>query len=310
MDENSNQQDRDDMRQRLLAALDAAAAKLEAEERAKSEPIAVVSMACRFPGGADNPEAFWQLLRDGRHAIVEVPSDRWDVDAVYDSDPDAPGKTYARHGAFLSNIDSFDAEFFGISPREAISLDPQQRLLLEVAWEAFENAGMVRERLVGSRTGVFIGITNNDYARLIARNGDYDPVDAYFGTGNTLNAAAGRLSYVFGLQGPSMAVDTACSSSLVSVHLACLSLRGREVDLALAGGVNVMVSPDATIALSHARMLSPDGRCKTFDAAADGYVRGEGCGIVVLKRLSDAVKDGDMILASIRGTAVNQDGTE
>jgi acyl transferase domain-containing protein len=213
---------------------------------------------------------------------------------------------YTRRGAFLDRVDTFDPQFFGIAPREAVSLDPQQRLLLEVSWEALERAGLAPDRLMGTQTGVFIGISSSEYALLQTR--ELETPDLYFGTGSALSAAAGRLSYVLGLQGPSLSVDTACSSSLVAVHLAVQSLRRGECGVALAGGVNVLLAPDITVTFCRARMMARDGRCKTFDASADGYVRGEGCGIVVLKRLSDAVADGDSILAVIRGTAVNQDG--
>ena len=290
--------------QRAVLAMEKMQARLDELERARSEPIAIIGMSCRFPG-AESPEAFWQLLYDGVSAIKEVPKDRWDIDAYYDPDPDAPGKMATRYGGFLEQVDLFDPQFFAISPREAVSMDPQQRLLLEVSWEALERAGQLRERQAGSQTGVFIGVTNNDYAGIVAKNAAFD---AYFSTGNALNSLAGRLSYTLGLHGPSMVVDTACSSSLVAIHLACSSLRNQECGMALAGGVNVILSPEATAAISQARMLAPDGRCKTFDAAADGYVRGEGCGMIVLKRLSDAQADGDHILALIRGSAVNQDG--
>ncbi|HET9626245.1 MAG TPA: SDR family NAD(P)-dependent oxidoreductase, partial [Kofleriaceae bacterium] len=273
-----------------------------------AEPIAVVGLACRFPGDASSPAQFWDLLRTGRDGVVEVPRDRWDVDAHYDPDPTAPRKTYTRRGGFLSGVDQFDPAFFSIGPREATAMDPQQRLLLEVAWEALEHAGQAPDRLYQTPTGVFVGICSNDYARLCAAADDANVVDGYLVTGNAHSVAAGRLSYVLGLQGPSVAVDTACSSSLVSVHLACQSLRERECHLALAAGVNLLLSPESTIIFSKARMLAPDGRCKTFDAAADGYVRGEGCGVVVLKRLSDAVAAGDRILGVIAGSAVNQDG--
>ncbi len=294
--------------QRLLQALDEACVKLEAVERDKSEEIAIIGMACRFPGNVNDPESFWQLLRDGLEAITEVPDSRWDKARYYDPNPEAVGKIYTRYGGFLEQVDQFDAPFFGISPREAISLDPQQRLLLEVSWEALENAGQVQAHWRGSQAGVFIGVTTHDYASLITQAGDSSQLDAYFSTGNTLNALAGRLSYTLGLQGPSMAIDTACSSSLVATHLACQSLRLGECDRALVGGVNLILSPEPSIALSRAQMLSADGHCKTFDAAADGYVRSEGCAVVVLKRLSDAQADGDKILALIRGSAVNQDG--
>ncbi len=269
-----------------------------------NEPIAIVGLSCRFPQ-AEGPQAFWELLRNGVDAVTEVPSDRWDVDQFHADEP-AAGKVTTRFGAFLDNVDLFDPAFFGISPREAARMDPQQRLLLEVSWEALENAFIPPTSLAGTRTGVFVGISSYDYSRL--QFDDHEMIDAYAGTGNAHSIAANRLSYVFDLRGPSMAVDTACSSSLVSVHLACQSLRSGESDVALAGGVNLILTPELTITFSQARMLAPDGHCKTFDANADGYVRGEGCGVVVLKRLSDALRDGDNILALIRGSAVNQDG--
>ncbi|MFB9547797.1 beta-ketoacyl [acyl carrier protein] synthase domain-containing protein, partial [Micromonospora sagamiensis] len=281
--------------------------RLEAQKRSAPEPIAVVGVGCRFPGGVDSPAEFWDVLSQGVDAVGEVPADRWDVAAFFDADPDAPGKMYTRAGHFLAGVDAFDAGFFGVSPREAVSLDPQQRLLLEVAWAALEDAGQVPTRLAGSRTGVFVGIGTDDYS-LLLRSADPASMDAYTGTGNAFSVAAGRLSYLLGLQGPSMAVDTACSSSLVAVHLACRSLRSGESDLALAAGVHLVLTPEGTIYLSRTRALSPDGRCKTFDASADGYGRGEGCGVVVLKRLSDARRDGDRVLAVIRGSAVNHDG--
>ena len=282
--------------------------RLEAAERLTTEAVAVVGLGCRFPGGAGDPEAYWRLLRDGVDAVTEVPAERWDIEAYYDANPDAAGRMYTRHGAFVVDVDRFDPGFFGISPREARSLDPQQRLLLEVAWEALEHAGQAPDRLAGSDTGVFVGIGTNDYAHLQARAGAIDDVDPYFATGTSHSVAAGRLSYVLGLRGPSVAVDTACSSSLVAVHLACQSLRAAECRLALAAGANLVLWPDLTVNFCRARLLSPGGRCRTFAAAADGYVRGEGVGVVVLKRLSDAVADGDRILAVLRGSAVNQDG--
>jgi acyl transferase domain-containing protein/acyl carrier protein len=291
--------------QRMLLAIKEAKAKLEATERAKTEPIAIVGMSCRFPGGADNPEAYWELLSNGVDAITEIPSDRWNLADYYDPNPDTPGKMYTKYGGFLSGVDKFDPQFFSISPREAQSLDPQQRLLLEVSWEALENSGQIPDRLEGSLTGVFVGITTNDYIRLMD---DANQIDSYFSTGNALNASAGRLSYTLGLMGPSLAIDTACSSSLVAIHEACQSLRNKECNQALAGGVNLILAPENSVALSKAKMLSPTGRCRTFDNSADGIVRGEGCGVVVLKRLSDALTDGDSILALIRGSAVNQDG--
>jgi amino acid adenylation domain-containing protein/non-ribosomal peptide synthase protein (TIGR01720 family) len=295
-------------KKRALLALQEMQSKLNALEHAKTEPIAIIGLSCRFPGGADNQETFWQLLREGRDAIIEVPKERWDIDAYYDPDPDAPGKMCTRYGGFLLGpVDQFDPQFFGISPREANSLDPQQRLLLELSWEALECANLVPEKIYGSSTGVFVGITSFEYGASLFGDG-LERIDAYSGTGGTLGVAAGRLSYVLGLTGPSLILDTACSASLVATHLACQSLRLGESDLALVGGVNLTLRPETYINFSKAKMLAPDGRCKTFDAAADGYARGEGGGIVILKRLSDAVADGDNIYAQIRGSAVNQDG--
>ena len=291
----------------LSAALDLATNKLETAEKAKREPIAVVGMSCRFPGGANGIESFWQVLENGVDAIGEVPRDRWDIDAYYDPHPEAKGKMYTRYGGFIDSVDGFDPTFFNIPPREALSIDPQHRLLLEVSWEALERANLPPDRLRGSKTGVFIGIAGHDYADLLSAAG-LEEIEAYNITGTPVFAAAGRLSYTFGFQGPSLAVDTACSSSAVAIHLACQSLRNRECSLALAGGVNLILHPMATIALCRSQMMSPDGRCKAFDARANGYVRGEGCGILALKRLSDARAAGDTVLALIRSSAVNQDG--
>ncbi len=271
-------------------------------------PIAIVGVGCRFPGGASDPDAFWTLLSNGTDAIREVSIDRWDVQRYYDADPEAAGKTYARHAGLLDDIDRFDPGFFGIAPREAVSLDPQQRLLLEVVWEALENAGHRPDSLTGTATGVFVGISGSEYGALQMRLQAPEDLDAYAGTGNAPSIAAGRLAYVLGLNGPTLAIDTACSSSLVAVHLACQSLRQGECRAALAGGVNLLLTPEPFVILSRARALSPEGRCKTFDAGADGYVRGEGCGVVVLKRLSDAIADGDRVLAVVRSSAINQDG--
>ncbi|MBG1258280.1 type I polyketide synthase [Nostoc commune] len=292
---------------RALRAIEDLQAKVNQLEYAKREPIAIIGMGCRFPG-ADNPEAFWQLLRNGVDAITEVPADRWDLEKFYDPDPDAPGKVCTRKGGFLTQVDGFNPEFFGISAREAASIDPQQRLLLEVGWEALENATLASEHLYNSSTGVFIGIYLNDYSKVMSSVGDSTQIDAFSAIGNSLSVAAGRLSYILGLKGPSMAIDTSCSSSLVSVHLACQSLRLGECNLALAGGVGLNLVPDTSIALSKSHMLNPNGRCQTFDAAANGFVKGEGCGVVVLKRLKDALADGDNILALIRGSAVNHNG--
>ena len=276
------------------------------DSKANLEPIAIIGMGCRFPGGVDSPESYWALMRDGINAITDVPADRWDMDALYSADRTQPGKTYVRRGGFLRDIDKFDPAFFGISPREAAHIDPQQRLLLEVAYEALEASGEPLERLRGSLTGVFVGLFIHDYAhiQLVER----ELIDAYTGTGTAMSIAANRVSYLFDLRGPSMAVDTACSSSLVALHLACESLRNGESHMALAGGVNAILRPEMTVAMSKASMLSPDGHCHTFDASANGYVRAEGAGMVVLKRLSDAVRDGNSIRAIIRATAVNQDG--
>jgi malonyl CoA-acyl carrier protein transacylase len=292
---------------RALIALKKMQARIDVLEHAQTEPVAIVGVGCRFPGGATDPAAFWKLLSEGRDGVCEVPRDRWDAESLYDPDPDVPGFMSSRQGCFLEHVDRFDPHFFGIAPREALAIDPQQRLLLEVAWEALENAGQAPAKLQGSRTGVFIGVCTDEYSDL-AKDGDLSRIDTYYVTGNARNLVAGRLSYFFGLQGPSIALDTACSSSLVGVHLACQQLRLGECSLAIAGGVNLILSPEGTIGLSRARMMAPDGKCKTFDAAADGYGRGEGCGIVILKRLSDAVAAGDRVLAVVLGSAVNHDG--
>ena len=270
------------------------------------EPIAIIAVSCRFPGSPD-PDAYWDLLAGGVDAIREIPEDRFDVDEYYDADQSTPGKIYTRSGGFLESVDTFDPEFFGISPREAVWMDPQQRLMLEVAWEGLERAGYAPASLRGSRTGVFVGVGANEYSHLLSGD-SVEKLEPQFITGNALNAIAGRVAFTFGLEGPAMAVDTACSSSLVALHQATQALHSGDCDMALAGGVNVLLSPATTVAASRARMLAPDGRCKTFDASADGYVRSEGCGILVLKRLSDAQRDGDRVMAIIRATAVNQDG--
>lgn len=272
------------------------------------EPIAIVGMGCRFPGNVNNANDFWELLKSGQDAITEIPASRWDIDAFYDPDPDSPGKMYSRSGGFVENVDRFDASFFGITPREAIGMDPQQRLLLEVTWEALEHAGIAPDQLSGSSTGVFLGISTQDYTTLRLHHLDLTQIDAYFGTGGTASIAAGRLSYVLGLMGPNLAIDTACSSSLVATHLACQALRQGECRQALVGGVNLILSPISSVYFCKLKALAENGRCKSFDAAADGYGRGEGCGVLVLKRLSDAVADGDRVLAVIRGSAVNHDG--
>ena len=292
---------------RALLAMEEMQARLAETDRARTEPIAIIGMGCRFPG-SDNPEHFWDLLKNGRDAVGETPASRWNNDDFYDPDPDKPGKMSTRWGGFLDQVDQFDPEFFGISPREAAAMDPQQRLLLEVVWEALENAAQNPRNLATCRTGVFVGITGDEYAQLFYRSDDLSMFSAYFASGIARSVAGGRISYTLGIQGPNLSIDTACSSSLVAIHTASLYLRMGECRMALAGGSNVILSPEIGIAFSKSHMMASDGRCKAFDSRSDGFVRGEGCGIVVLKRLSDAVADGDNILALIRGSAVNQDG--
>ncbi|WP_435205201.1 beta-ketoacyl synthase N-terminal-like domain-containing protein [Micromonospora sp. bgisy143] len=270
-----------------------------------AEPIAIVGIGCRLPR-ADGPEQFWRLLSDGVDATGDVPADRWDAEALLGVGPGAPGTVVTRRGGFLDRVDLFDNAFFRISAREARAMDPQQRLFLEVAWEALEDAGVTLEHRRSARVGVFVGMNTTDYQQLLTRRAR--DVDLYYGTGNSFSGTAGRLSYFLDVRGPSLAIDTACSSSLVAVHLAVQSLRAGEADVALAGGVNVMVRPTVHLAMSAAGALSPDGRCKTFDASADGYGRGEGAGVVVLKTLAQAERDGDRVYAVIRGSAVNHNG--
>ena len=291
------------------------AAELEQQVRSLEKrphaPIAVIGVGCRFPGGVRNADTYWELLSEGRDAISEVPASRWDVNRLFDPDPAAYGKVASRWGGFLEAPELFDAGFFGIAPVEAAAMDPQQRLLLEISWEALEDAAIAPSTLDGSRTGVYMGLCNSDYAQRslqAAGTGRGLTIDAHFAQGASHAVAAGRISYFLGLRGPSLAIDTACSSSLVAVHQACQALRMGEIELALAGGVNLLFSPEVTMALSRAGMMAPDGRCKAFSARADGFVRSEGCGVVVLKRLADARRDGDRVMAVIRGTAVNQDG--
>jgi len=276
-------------------------------ERSK-EGIAIVGIGCRFPGGVNDAEAFWQLLLEGREVVSEVPADRWNVERFYDAEPGLVGKTVAKRGGFVDGIDQFDPQFFGISPREAPYIDPQQRLLLETAWEALEDAGMVLDFEKGTDIGVFVGISHNDYQGLQHTPTDRTGISAHTPTGSAHSIAANRISYCLNLTGPSVAMDTACSSALTAVHMACEHILAGRCKAAMAGGVTVMITPDGFIGFSQAGMLSPEGKCKAFDASANGFVRGEGAGMVVMKRLSDAIADGDPIYAVIIGSAVNQDG--
>ena len=290
-----------------LSKMEVMQARIHELETRQSESIAVVGMACRFPGGINSPEKYWSFCQAGLDAIVEVPKSRWDISKLYSQEPTL-GKMNTAYGGFLQeNITEFDARFFSISAREAASMDPQQRLLLEVAWEALENANLPLKNLADNKVGVFVGITSIDHA-LKVYGTNYDQIDSFFGTGNALSAAAGRLSYFLNLHGPCLSIDAACASSLVAVHQGIRSLRNRECELALVGGVNLILEPAITISLSQSGMMSPDGRCKTFDASANGYVRGEGCGVLILKTLSEAQKNGDQILALLRGSAVNHNG--
>lgn len=293
--------------QRLALLADELNERVQALEKSRTVPLAVVGIGCRFPGGVDGPDSFWKLLSEGVDAIQQVPPSRWDIEELYDGNPETYGKMTTRWGGFIDSPEQFDPKFFGIAPTEAIGMDPQQRLLLEIAWEALEHAGIAPSGLSGTPTGVFLGICNADYSHM-ALDTPREKITPYLASGLSHAVAAGRISYVLGLQGPSLAVDTSCSASLVAVHLACQSLRLGECNAALAGGVNLILNPDITIALSQGRMMSPDGRCKAFSESADGFVRSEGCGMIVLKRLPDAVRDGNRILAVIRGSACNQDG--
>jgi acyl transferase domain-containing protein/acyl carrier protein len=291
-----------------LVAIKKLKSKLQEEQYKRHEPIAIIGMAMRYPGGVKNAEAYWQLLEKGTDAISDIPKERFDAEDLYDADPDIPGKLTVKQGGFLENIDQFDGSFFDISYAEIESMDPQQRILLEVTHEALENAGIPVQALVDSNTGVFIGVTNNDYQKRHFRSGDLKLINPYSYTGSAVCSNSGRISYLLGLQGPSLALDTACSSSLVATHLAAQSLRNNECDLAIAGAANVIIDPEFTIYFSTLNALSADSRCKPFANEANGFIRSEGAGIVILKRLSDAQRDGDNILAVVKGSAVNQDG--
>ena len=286
-----------------IRELRARVAELQGAARA---PIAIVGMAIRAPGGVVDVDSFERLLWSGTDAITPIPAERWNLDEWYDEAQDTPGKMTTRFGGFIDDADRFDAEFFGISPREAASMDPQQRLALELAWQALEDAGHAPASLAGTRAGVYLGIANADYGRALFAHPQ--AIDPYYSQGNAYSVASGRIAYVLGVHGPAVSIDTACSSSLVALHLACQALRNDECSLALVGGVNLILTPELNINFSKAGMMARDGRCKTFDASADGYVRGEGGAMLVLRRLSDAQADGDRILAVVRGSAVNQDG--
>src|SRR5712672_2844048 len=270
--------------------------------------IAIIGIGCRFPGGINHPDALWKLLIEGGEAVGEVPPDRWNVERFYDAEPGIAGKSIARRGGFLDRIDQFDPQFFGISPREAPYVDPQHRLLLETAWEAIEDAGLVLDLERGSDLGVFVGISHNDYQAIQGTPWEHSGIGPHSPTGCAHSIAANRISYCLNLRGPSVAMDTACSSALTAVHAACEHIWAGRGDVALAGGVTVMISPGGFIGFSQAGMLSPEGRCAAFDASASGFVRGEGAGMVLLKRLSRAIADGDPVQGVILGTSINQDG--
>src|SRR6266403_2326533 len=274
----------------------------------QKERIAIIGVGCRFPGGVSSKDSLWKLLVEGREGVIEVPPDRWNVERYYDAEPGVAGKSIALRGGFIDAIDQFDPQFFGISPREAPYVDPQHRLLLETAWEAIEDAGLVLDFERGTDLGVFVGISHNDYQGIQSSSFDHSSIGPHSPTGSAHSIAANRISYCLNLRGPSVAMDTACSSALTAVHAACEHIRAGRGDVALAGGVTVMITPGGFIGFSRASMLSPEGRCKAFDASADGFVRGEGAGMVLLKRLSQALADGDPIHGVIIGTALNQDG--
>src|SRR3954465_9305314 len=272
------------------------------------DSIAIIGIGCRFPGGINHPDALWKLLVEGREAVGEIPPDRWNVERFYDAEPGILGKSIARRGGFLEDIDKFDQQFFGISPREAPYVDPQHRLLLETAWEAIEDAGLILDFEKGTDVGVFVGISHNDYQVIQGTPWNSQGISPHSPTGSAHSIAANRISYCLNLRGPSVAMDTACSSGLTAVHTACEHIWAGRGDTALAGGVTVMITPGGFIGFSQAAMLSPEGRCAAFDASASGFVRGEGAGMVLLKRLSRAIEDNDPIQGVILGSSLNQDG--
>jgi len=272
------------------------------------EEIAIVGVGCRLPGGVETKEEYWQMLRDGVDALSNVPADRWEHSKYFDANPKVKGKTYARVGGFVERCGDFDASLFGIAPAAALAMDPQQRLLLETAWACLEDAGYVPPSLAGTKTGVFVAMSMDDYSRTSINSADLTKIDSHATLGNVRGFAAGRIAYTLGFTGPALLVDSTCSSSLTALHLASQSLRARECDFALVSGVHLILSPASLVATSKLRALSASGKCHTFDAAADGYVRGEGCVAVLLRRLSDAVCDGDPILAVVRATALNHNG--